>query len=169
MSMIKSQKPDYEKDKFTEFKKFINDLIRKRSENKQEYEDNRSKYQSLISSLGNKLYGKIFYIVLKDLEQDIDKACDTLFIDYKWNKIEGESEGTKLAQLISSFARSEAQIASAAGIKKARFNRVKNDSDEDLYASEVYGVAKVLDIRPKLLFEYFYGEGNKPIIGSKTE
>lgn len=166
MSIKKIQKPDYKRNKFVSFKKYINLLIKRRYPRKEEYELNQDKYQSLISSLGDELYGQTFYTILKRLEEDIDKACSTLFEDYNWTKIEKTtSAGTKLAQLVSSITKSETEIATAAGIKKVRFNRVKNSEVEDLYAYEVYGLAKSFDLKPSQLFDYFYGDGERPVVG----
>lgn len=166
MSIKKTQNTDYKTTKFIFFKKHINSLIKRRYPRKEEYELNRDKYQSLISSLGDELYGRTFYTILKRLEGDIDKACSTLFEDYNWTKIKKTtSGGTKLAQLVSSITKSEAEIATAAGIKKVRFNRVKNSEVEDLYAYEIYGLAKAFGLKPSQLFDYFYGDGERPLIG----
>lgn len=166
MTIKKSQYTDFKRNKFISFKKYINSLIKRRYPRKAEYELNQDKYQSLISSLGDELYGKTFYTILKELEEDIDKASSTLFKDYNWTKIEKtELASTKLAQFISSITKSEAEIAEAAGIKKARFNRVKNSEVEDLYAWEVYGLAKALGLKPSQLFDYFYGDGERPVVG----
>ncbi len=160
------QTTDYKRNKFILFKRHINLLIKRRYPRKAEYEANQDKYQSLIGDMGDELYGRTFYTILKRLEEDIDKTSNILFKDYNWTKIENTtSAGTKLAQLISPITKSEAEIAEAAGIKKVRFSRVKNSEIEDLYAWEVYGLAKALGLKPSQLFEYFYGDGERPVIG----
>lgn len=158
------------RDKLKKFRKLVNSVIKKRTSNKSEYDREKDKYQSAISDLGSELYGRMFYLVLKDLGENIDDICNRLFKDHQWNHIADiNRDHTKLAQFISLYTNSEMKVASAAGIEKGRFNRIKNDRKEDLYAWDVYGLAKAFRLQPSQLFEYFYGDGQRPVVGYKTQ
>ncbi|MGE8425055.1 MAG: hypothetical protein ACN6PI_19625, partial [Sphingobacterium siyangense] len=58
------------------------------------------------------------------------------------------------------------EIASAIGASGSRISRIRHATDEtDFYPYQVYALAKISQIKPTQLFDYFYGEGERPVIG----
>ncbi|HWK99308.1 MAG TPA: helix-turn-helix transcriptional regulator [Parapedobacter sp.] len=157
---------DYKYIKIKEFRKYVDEILRRRFPRKTGFEKERDKIQDLIVAEGVELYGKMYYLVLCELQHDIDKACDDLFSDYSYERLEDLDDGaTKLAQFLHDRTRSDRKISTAAGIEKGRLNRVKNGKTEDLYAFEVYGLAKAFNLKPSQLFDFFYGNGPRPVVG----
>ncbi len=157
---------EYKDIKIKKFRQYIDSLLKTRFPKKSEYDRERDKIQDLIVSEGSELYGKMFYLVIMELDDDINKACDALFFDHRWELLGNlKEDATKLAQFLYSYTRSDRKIATASGIKNVQLNRVKNGINEDLYAFEVYGLAKAFDLKPSELFDYFYGNGPRPVVG----
>ena len=50
-------------------------------------------------------------------------------------------------------------------IDNVRLNKLLTDPLKRPYAEELYNIAKLLQIKPSQLFEYFYGDGERPMIG----
>lgn len=157
---------DYKTIKIKEFRKYVDNILRKRFPRKIDFEDERDRIRDLIVAEGPELYGKMYYLVLRELQHDIDKTCEDLFSDYYYERLEdADDNATKLAQFLHDRTRSDRKIAKAAGIGRVHFNRVKNGQTEDLYAFEVYGLAKAFGLNPSQLFDYFYGDGPRPVVG----
>lgn len=157
---------DYKLYKIKEFRKAIDSKLKKRYKKKAEYEKKKEELQNIISKYGGELFGEMFYNVIKTLEDDINDFCEKLFSDYQWGKQDYfNTNSSKLAKFLAFFTTSEVKIAKAANIEKGRLNRIKNTKDEkdDLYAYEVYALARSFSLSPDLLFEYLYGE-NKELL-----
>lgn len=63
------------------------------------------------------------------------------------------------------YLNSQNQISDSSKIIAKRFNRLFSGELNGLYADEIYGLSQALARKPSQLFEYFYGEGERPIIG----
>ena len=126
------------------------------------------KFKELSQLIGDRQYvlGRVFYSVSKSLDIDIDLLCTKVFKDYKWlplfNNVEFQ---TKIQTFIYPYVNSANNISVAAGIEKTRFSRLQKGELKELYADEVYGLARAFDLKPSQLFEYFYGDGERPVVG----
>lgn len=158
---------DYQRNKNIEFIRYIAKWVKKQHKSMAEYEQAQSAVDSLISQLGGELTGKLFHAVLQLVKLDIDIACQDLFSDYKLNALPPPKLGSsKLGIFISGVTRSEEDLAKAIGVSKTHFSNSKNDKDgEELFAYEIYALAILFNLKPSQLFEYFYGDGERPVIG----
>ncbi|MGA6119797.1 helix-turn-helix domain-containing protein [Sphingobacterium anhuiense] len=51
------------------------------------------------------------------------------------------------------------------GIDNVRLNKLLTDPKKRPYAEELNNIAKLMGIKSSQLFEYFYGDGERPVIG----
>jgi|GEM_PF-419653 len=163
-----TEQSDYKYIKFKEFRKYVYDLIRSCSLSKVAKEDKKDQIQDLIARNGGDIFsGLMFYLVLKELDRDINIACMDLFHDYKYPGMKSPAENlTRFAKFISGISLSDGEIASAIGASGSRISRIRHSNDDtDFYPYQVYALAKISQIKPSQLFEYFYGDGPRPMIG----
>ncbi|MDR6733804.1 MULTISPECIES: helix-turn-helix domain-containing protein [Sphingobacterium] len=108
--------------------------------------------------------GRAFYTVAQIVNIEIESLCNNVFKDNKFNLvIDFSTAKTKLQAFIMIYANSNNHISRASGIEKSRFSRLQNGEVQEIYADEVYALAKSFNISPSLLFEYLYGE-NKELL-----
>ena len=159
---------DYKDFKIKEFRNYLYKCIEKSPLKKNERDDKKFEIQGLIVEHGGDNFtGKMFYVTLKHLDQDIDLACENLFHDYNYPGIKQSYEGmNKFSVFVSGICLNDADIASAIGASGSRISRIRNSTDEtDFYPFQVYALAKISGILSNQLFEYFYGNGKRPIVG----
>lgn len=162
------EQPDYKDIKFKEFRKYSYELIRSCNLNKVAKEDKKDTIQDLIARNGGDIFsGLMFYLVLKELDADINIACEDLFHDYTYPGMKSPAEDlTKFAKFISGISLTDGEIASAIGASGSRISRIRHANDgTDFYPYQVYALAKISQIQPSQLFDYFYGDGERPMIG----
>ena len=70
-----------------------------------------------------------------------------------------------IVNLISRYLNSQNQISESSKVSSKRFNRLFAGELKELYADEVYGLAKAFDLKPNQLFDYFYDNGERPVVG----
>lgn len=164
-----TQNSEYKIIKLKEFRAFIYSVLKTKFSKKPEQEEEKDKIQNLISENGADLFGKMFYLVLKRIGEDIDLTCELLFSDYDYPGLtKPQQDQTKLATFISGITLSDGELAGAIGTNPTHFSRAKNYiNEEQLFAFEVYALAKISNIQPSILFEYFYGDGERPVVGFK--
>ncbi|GGH29814.1 hypothetical protein FAZ19_21795 [Sphingobacterium alkalisoli] len=162
-----NQNTEYKTLKLKEFRSFIYSVIKAKFSKKTEQEEEKDKIQNLISENGGDFFGKMFYLVLKRSGEDIDLTCETLFSDYVYPGLsKPQKDQTKLATFISGITLSDGELAEAIGTNPTHFSRSKNHMNhEDLFAFEVYALAKISNVKPSQLFNYFYGDGEQPLVG----
>ncbi|MCL6220664.1 hypothetical protein [Zunongwangia pacifica] len=145
------------------FLKFIFKLISKEYSGK-----SKKKLENVIEDIvgtRNLVLAESFYNVTQLLNINIDVVCDKLFKDYKFKRLHLISESdNKLKNFLSPFVKGSKDIALAANIENTRFSRLLKGEFVHLYPSEVYGISKSLDIKPSQLFNYLYGDGERPKI-----
>lgn len=108
-----------------------------------------------------------FYNVLKLLNADVDVACDKLFKNHKFSLLDLLPESdNRLKDFLSIFIQETKDIASAAKIENTRLSRLLSGEFMHLYPDEVYGLAKSFSLNPSQLFDYFYGDGDRPVVGA---
>lgn len=159
--------PDKQGYKSKTFRGYVEKILKKKFKSKSSREVVKDKIQDLLSKGGDPLLGNVFFLVLKLVDEDIDEACGFLFRNQKFSLLTALDETeSNLARFLAPYTRSDQEIAEAAQIDSSRFNRVKNKALPDLYAFEVYKLAKTFELKPSQLFEYFYGKGPRPLVGS---
>ena len=159
---------DYKDIKFKEFREYLYNNIKKSKLNKDNKEETKDRIQDLITKNGSdKFFGKMFYITLTELKKDIDIACEDLFHDYEYEGIKPTNKNnSKFSIFVSGISLNDADIANAIGASGSRVSRVRNNTDEtDFYPYQVYALAKISNILASQLFDYFYGDGERPVIG----
>lgn len=153
-----------------EFRNYIDEVLNKKYKTKSERDLVRDDIQDMIASVNNEFYGRIFYLILQKLEEDIDKACGKLFANINPIVLSDiNNEKSKLANFIMPYTRTDTEISDAALIDPARFSRVKNKILPDLYAYEVYGLAIALKQKPSNVFKYFYNDEVKTVGETKKK
>ncbi|EKF55077.1 hypothetical protein I215_09451 [Galbibacter marinus] len=107
-----------------------------------------------------------FYQIILMLKLDIDSVCEILFKEHKVVVLNLVQESdNKLKDFLTPFIYDSSIIASSACIENTRFSRLLKGEFVKLYPSEVYGIAKSFNLMPHQLFHYFYGQGERPLIG----
>ena len=126
------------------------------------------KLDEIREIIGDRQYvlGQTFYSVSAYMQIDVDEFCDVVFDYYGWSALFEEQEyTTKLQAFVSPHIKSANKVADSSGIERTRFNRLQKGELKELYASEVYGLAKAFSLKPSQLFSYFYGNGKRPVVG----
>lgn len=120
----------------------------------------------ILSKSSPKLEGDVFYEILLYTGLDIDKLCVEYFIEKGSSVLTSLTSSENLFRnLISPHINSQNQFSKSSDIKDKRFNRLFSGELTDLYAHEVNDIAIALNTKPSLMFKYFYGNGERPIIG----
>lgn len=111
------------------------------------------------------ILGKTFYDVIKLLNLNIDTVCFSLFpkVSSKLNLFP-ESDN-KIYNFISSYIGDLKLLSKATGIEYNRLTKLFNGEYKNAYPEDVNGIAIAFNLKPSQLFEYFYGDGERPIIG----
>lgn len=157
---------DYKSNIVKLFRRYIDDILKGLYKNKHQRDPIRDEIQDVIASQGGELFGNIFYTILKKLEVDIDDACNVLFSELEPTPLKDlDGDESKLAKFLVPYTRTDSEVSEASLIDGARFSRVKNKLLPDLYAFEVHGLAKAFGLKPSQLFDYFYGDGPRPVVG----
>ncbi|PRD46913.1 helix-turn-helix domain-containing protein [Sphingobacterium haloxyli] len=147
------------------FREFILETLKKRFKKTIEYREKLQTVSTLLSDSSPKLDGRVFYNVLKLLNEDIDKVCKTFYSQHSAHILDSlKKTENRFANLISPYLNSQNQISESSQISSKRFNRLFAGELKELYADEVYGLAKAFDLKPSQLFEYFYGDGERPVV-----
>lgn len=60
---------------------------------------------------------------------------------------------------------SKRQLSEASGIKETRLGEIFDERFEEMYAYEVFGLATAAGLKASQLFNYFYGDGSRPVVG----
>lgn len=108
--------------------------------------------------------GRVFYAIAGIVGIPIESLCDKIFTNYQYDLVIDFSKAkTKLQAFIMIYANSNNHISRASGIEKSRFSRLQNGEVQEIYADEVYTLAKSFGLPTSLLFEYLYGE-NKELL-----
>lgn len=107
-----------------------------------------------------------FYHIVLMLKLDIDSVCEIMFKDHKLVTLNLVRESNnKLQDFLYPFINDSRIIASSANIEYTRLSRLLKGEFVSLYPNEVYGIAKSFNLLPNELFQYFYGHGERPVIG----
>lgn len=106
-----------------------------------------------------------FYIISKLIGLDIDKTCVQLLVkDRTFPDLNLFPTGAnKLNNFLDTYSKELKEIAASAGIKYNRLVKLNAGDYDNLYPNDVNGIAIAFGVKPSQLFEYFYGEGERPV------
>lgn len=113
-----------------------------------------------------KLTAKTFFNVVKSLELDLKIICDLFFKTIPSTKLKSiKSSENRLQDLLGPHFNSKLELVIASGIKETTLNELFHNKFDRIYAYELSAIAISFGIEPQILFNYFYGDGERPIIG----
>lgn len=157
---------DNQPTKLKHFSNHISSILKKKIKDKSELKKKYEQISNILNESSPKLDGKIFYKVLIFLEEDIDSFCINHFSKHEGYILASlKKNGNLFHDLIYPYLNSQNQISDSSKIIAKRFNRLFSGELNELYADEIYGLSKALGCKPSQLFNYFYGDGERPIIG----
>lgn len=122
-----------------------------------------TKVNKLFNDKNTLLYADEFYKIIKCTHLNFDVSCDKIFQSSQIKSPDNKWE-SKLGQLLFNVFKPQSYLENATGIKNVRLNKLLTNTYKRPYAEELYIIAKLLEISPSQLFEYFYGDGERPII-----
>lgn len=107
-----------------------------------------------------------FYNVIQLLDLDIDELSEHFFKTHSFSLINlaPESEN-RLKDFLTPYIQDLKNISKASNIENTRLSRLLSGEFINLYPSEVYGLAKSFGLNPSQLFDYLYGDGDRPVVG----
>lgn len=150
----------------TRFEVYILDIVQRKFTDSAECKSITEKVLEILSKSSTRLDGQIFYDILKFINLDIDNICEQYFQDKNSKVLNSLTASSNLFRdLISPYVNSQNQLSDSSDIKGKRFNRLFSGELSELYAHEVYDLSIALNAKPHILFEYFYGNGERPTIG----
>lgn len=151
--------------KSKEFDIFILKEINKKYKSKEK----RDLEKEVIKQTGTREYilAKTFFDIIKQIKLNIDEVSHLLLhIPKDLPKLELFPENeNKLYSFVNTYAKELKEISDSTGIKYNRFIKLYNGDYNNLYPDEVNGLAIAFNLKPSQLFEYLYGDGERPIIG----
>lgn len=157
---------DYKRYNIHIFKTFVNTILDKKHKGKFHYSELKEEIESVLETEPLKLSGKSFHKVVLILKEDIDEVCKQFFKGYPAVKLASlKGHSNKMQSLFGPIINSKSQLGSAARIKDFRLTEIFNNGSEAMYAYEVYGLAIAAGLKPSQLFHYFYGDGERPVVG----
>lgn len=148
------------------FRDFIFNILKRKFKSTIERSNKLESISLLLFKSSPKLDGRIFYDVLIYLEEDIDETCKAYFNGHQATVLSSLTNSENLFfKLISPHINSQNQISDSSKINSKRFNRLFLGELQELYADEVFGLAIAFSLKPSQLFNYFYGDGERPVVG----
>lgn len=146
------------------FKNFIFKSLTKRGSSGEK----RKLEKEIDKLLGTRdlVLGKTFYTIVNLVKLDIDDVCLNLFSNETSSNITlfPESEN-KINDFISTYLGDLKLVSEASGIEYNRLTKLFNGEYKNAYPQDVNGLAIAYGLKPSQLFEYFYGNGKRPIVG----
>lgn len=107
-----------------------------------------------------------FYSVLKLLDLDVDLLSEKFFKNHKFSPLDLTPESdNRLKDFLSPYILDVKTVSNAANIENTRLSRLLSGEFTHLYPNEVYGLSKAFGLNSSQLFEYFYGNGSRPVVG----
>ncbi|WP_284180535.1 helix-turn-helix domain-containing protein [Sphingobacterium faecium] len=145
------------------FRGFVLNEI-KHSHNNSEKRKLEKEIDKLLGTRGLVL-GKTFYDVIKLLNLNIDTVCFTLFPKESSSKLNLFPESNnKIHNFISTYIGDLKLLSKTTGIEYNRLTKLFNGEYKNAYPEDINGLAIAFSLKPSQLFEYFYGDGERPVI-----
>lgn len=144
------------------------DFLKKINDNKTHAKQNYDAFKEIQQTIDNRKYvtGEVFYEVILKLHLDINIITKDLFSKKGEKKMSfiGEQDN-KFRDFISPFTIEMKEIAKIMDAIPSRATKLKTGESKVLYPHEVYGLAIAFGLKPSQLFDYFYGDAERPIVG----
>lgn len=143
-------------------------IIEKILNEREENNNTNELLHSTGSLLGTRktIRGAIFLEISILTGIDIDILCARVFSNTTYELLVDLSKAkTKLHAFMMIHSNSDRKISELTGIETSRLSRLQDGKIKDMYADEVYSIASIFGLKPSQLFDYFYGNGERPIIG----
>src|SRR5690606_28259922 len=122
--------------------------------------------ENILIDETSKLSALSFYKVLQIIGDDFDTVCMVFFKDHSAFRLESlNHNANKLDSLFSPLINSRKELSKASFIKETRLSELFKKRFDQLYAYEAFGLSIAAGLKPSQLFDYFYGSGNRPLIG----
>jgi len=158
---------DYKKYNSQTFKSLTDEILTNNFRGKMSYGETQVKVNQILKNETARLTAKSFYNVILLLNQKVDIVCRRFFQGHPAKKLESlEQSPNKLQNLFNPLLNSRAQLSKASGIKETRLGELFQKKFDEIYASEIYGLAIAAGLKPSQLFDYFYGDGERPVVGA---
>ena len=122
--------------------------------------------ESLLEGETTRLTGKTFFTITNLLDLNLAHICTQFFKNLPSTKLKSfKRSDNKLEDLFGIFFNVKTDLVNASCIMETTLNELFKNKFNRIYAYEVCALAIAFDIEPHILFEYFYGDGERPIIG----
>ena len=159
-------KLDYKLYNTISFRSFLKGYVNEKYKNLPVLSQKMEAIDWLLEKETAKLTAKTFFNVIRSLELDLKTICDLFFKTIPSIKLKSiKSSKNKLEDLLGSYFNSKLELVTASGIKETTLNELFDNKFDRLYAYEACAIAISFGIEPAVLFDYFYGDGPRPIIG----
>ncbi|MNJ96980.1 hypothetical protein D3C87_147150 [compost metagenome] len=157
---------DYKLFNLKSFKGFIEVVLEKKFRGKFNYSEIKNKIEGILINETSKLTALAFYKTLQIVNNDFDKMCIAFFKGHPAYKLESlNHNANRLDNLFTPLLNSRKELSKASSIKETRLGELFTKRFDQLYAYEAYGLSIAAGLKPSQLFDYFYGEGERPVIG----
>ena len=159
---------DYKKYNLESFKSYTESILNKKYKGKFSYSDIKEKIEGILKGETSKLSAKSFYEVILALDEheNLDNLCKNFFKGHPAFKLTSlENHKNKIQTLFKPMINSKRELSGASGIKETRLGEVFDERYNEMYSYEVYGLAIAGGLKPSQLFDYFYGDGPRPLVG----
>ncbi|TYR36913.1 helix-turn-helix transcriptional regulator [Sphingobacterium phlebotomi] len=111
------------------------------------------------------VYADEFYKIIKCTSLDFDDSCAEIFKDIDITNYESKWQ-SELGIFLFGYFKPLSYLQEKTGIDGVRLNKLLTDKKKRPYAAELYLIAKALNLKPSQLFDYFYGDGERPVVGA---
>lgn len=112
------------------------------------------------------ILAKTFYEIIKLVKLDIDEVCLALFPNQPSTNLDllPESEN-KIRNFLTTYLGDLKLVSKASGIEYDRLRKLFNGEYINAYPEDIYGLSIAFNLKANLLFNYLYGDGERPIVG----
>lgn len=156
---------DYKEYNLQKFRVITDEILTANFRGKMSYGETQAKVNQILKNETTRLTAKSFYDVILLLNQRVDNVCRRFFQGHPAKKLDSLKQSpNKLQNLVNPLLNSRALLSKASGIKETRLGELFQKKFDEIYASEVYGLAIALNLKPSQLFDYFYGDGERPVV-----
>lgn len=117
----------------------------------------REKISNLYIEESAILYADEFFKIITVIALDLDSSCEEIFQQLQTAEPENKWK-SKLGFFLLRYFKPQSFLQESTGIKGDRLNKILTDVNKRPYAEEIYLIAKVLSIKPSVLFEQLYAD-----------
>jgi len=160
------KKIDYKLYNASSFNNFIKGQLSLTFNDKSVLSQKLKQVESLLEAETTRLTGKTFFVITTSLGLNLADICKQFFKNIPSTKLKSlKSSENKLEDLFGIFFNAKTDLVTASCIMETTLNELFKNKFDRIYAYEVCALAIAFGIEPHILFEYFYGDGERPVIG----